>query len=181
VEAVTPDGTPYEEPEPALDAEAVLDKVPARERVGVIELEDIDLLTGSDANWMHTARGVRFLDCRDELVFLWPADESKDPADLESGLVKVGHISAKGNVTGGWLGNGAQGTLEQAIEAAEIYAARTGQFPAKSAKWRVSNQAASEGQLRFARSLGIDGADAMTKGRVADEITVRLATRRLDG
>lgn len=164
-----------------LDAEAVLDKVPARERIGVIDLEDIDLLTGSDANWMHTARGVRFLDCRDELVFLWPADESKDPADLESGLVKVGHISAKGNVTGGWLGNGAQGTLEQAIEAAEIYAARSGQFPAKSAKWRVSTQAASEGQLRFARSLGIDGADAMTKGRVADEITVRLATRRLDG
>jgi hypothetical protein len=30
-------------------------------------------------------------------------------------------------------------------------------------------------------SLGIDGADAMTKGRLADEITVRLATRRLDG
>ncbi len=164
-----------------LDAEAVLDKVPARERIGVIDLEDIDLLTGSDANWLTTARGVRFLDCRDELVFLWPADESKDPADLESGLVKVGHISAKGNVTGGWLGNGAQGTLEQAIEAAEIYAARTGQFPSKSAKWRVSTQAASEGQLRFARSLGIDGADAMTKGRVADEITVRLATRRLDG
>ena len=164
-----------------LDAEAVLDKVPARERIGVIDLEDIDLLTGSDANWMHTARGVRFLDARDELVFLWPADETKDPGDLESGLVKVGHISAKGNVTGGWLGNGAQGTLEQAIEAAEIYAARTGQFPSKSAKWRVSNQAASEGQLRFARSLGIDGADAMTKGRLADEITVRLATRRLDG
>ena len=164
-----------------LDAEAVLEKVPARERVGVIELEDIDLLTGSDANWMHTARGVRFLDCRDELVFLWPADESKAPADLESGLVKVGHISAKGNVTGGWLGNGAQGTLEQAIEAAETYAARSGNFPAKSAKWRVSTQAASEGQLRFARSLGIDGADAMTKGRVADEITVRLASRRLDG
>lgn len=180
-ERVKADGTIVEDLPLDLDAEAVLDKVPARERIGVIDLEDIDLLTGSDANWMHTARGVRFLDCRDELVFLWPADESKDPADLESGLVKVGHISAKGNVTGGWLGNGAQGTLEQAIEAAEIYAARSGNFPAKSAKWRVSNQAASEGQLRFARSLGIDGADAMTKGRVADEITVRLASRRLDG
>ena len=164
-----------------LDAEEILEKIPASERVGVLDLEDIDLLHMSDANWLTTARGVRFLDCRDELVFLWPADESKDPADLETGLVKVGHISAKGQVSGGWLGNGAQGTLEQAIEAAEIYAARSGNFPAKSAKWRVSIQAASEGQLRFARSLGIDGADAMTKGRVADEITVRLATRRLDG
>ncbi|AWY05477.1 DNA helicase [Gordonia phage Morrissey] len=179
-ERVQADGTVVEDLDLGLDAEAVLEKVPAREREGVIELEDIDLLTGSDANWMHTGRGVRFLDCRDELVFLWPADESKNPADLESGLVKVGHISAKGNVTGGWLGNGAQGTLEQAIEAAEIYAARSGNFPAKSAKWRVSNQAASEGQLRFARSLGIDGAEMMTKGRVADEITIRLATKRLD-
>ena len=125
-----------------LDAEEILEKIPASERVGVLDLEDIDLLHMSDANWLTTARGVRFLDCRDELVFLWPADESKDPADLETGLVKVGHISAKGQVSGGWLGNGAQGTLEQAIEAAEIYAARSGNFPAKSAKWRVSIQAA---------------------------------------
>ena len=177
---VTSDGSVLEEPTD-LDADKVLDKVPARERLGVLELEDIDLLQASTANWLHTARGVRFLDCRDELVFLWPAEENMSPTDLASGLVKVGHISAKGSVSGGWLGNGAEGTLEQAIEAAEIYAARTGQFPSKSAKWRVSNQAASEGQLRFARSLGIDGADAMTKGRLADEITVRLATRRLDG
>ena len=177
---VTSDGSVLEEPTD-LDADKVLDKVPARERLGVLELEDIDLLQASTANWLHTARGVRFLDCRDELVFLWPAEENMSPTDLASGLVKVGHISAKGSVSGGWLGNGAEGTLEQAIEAAEIYAARTGQFPSKSAKWRVSTQAASEGQLRFARSLGIDGADAMTKGRLADEITVRLATRRLDG
>lgn len=164
-----------------LDAEAVLDKVPASERVGIIELEEIDLLRQTDALWLTTRRGVRFLDCRSELVFLWPADEAKAPGDLESGLVKVGHISAKGNVSGGWLGNGAQGTLAQAVEAAEIYAARTGQFPSRSAKWRTSNQAASEGQLRFATSLGIDSAEAMTKGRLADEITVRMASRRLDG
>ena len=180
-ERVKADGTIVEDLPLDLDAEAVLDKVPARERIGVIDLEDIDLLQASAANWLHTRRGVRFLDCRDELVFLWPADESKDPADLETGLVKVGHISAKGQVSGGWLGNGAEGTVEQAVEAAEIYAARSGQFPDRSAKWRTSSQAASEGQLRFARSLGIDGADAMTKGRLADEITVRLATRRLDG
>ena len=180
-ERVKSDGTIVEDQDLDLDADKVLDKVPARERLGVLELEDIDLLQASAANWLHTRRGVRFLDCRDELVFLWPADESKDPADLETGLVKVGHISAKGQVSGGWLGNGAEGTVEQAVEAAEIYAARSGQFPDRSAKWRTSSQAASEGQLRFARSLGIDGADAMTRGRVADEITVRLATRRLDG
>ena len=180
-ERVKSDGTIVEDQDLELDAEAVLDKVPARERLGVIDLEDIDLLTGSDANWLHTRRGVRFLDCRDELVFLWPADESKDPADLETGLVKVGHISAKGQVSGGWLGNGAEGTVEQAVEAAEIYAARSGQFPDRSAKWRTSSQAASEGQLRFATSLGIPDAERMTKGRLADEITVRLATRRLDG
>ena len=164
-----------------LDAEAVLDKVPPNERVGIIELEEIDLLRQTDALWHTTARGVRFLDCRDELVFLWPADESREPGDLEAGLVKVGHISSRGAVSGGWLGNGAQGTLAQAVEAAELYAAHSGQFPSRSAKWRTSNQAASDGQLRFARSLGIDGAEAMTKGRLADEITVRVASRRLDG
>ncbi|AWY06534.1 DNA helicase [Gordonia phage Trine] len=178
-ERVAADGSPVEDLAP-MEVEEVLEKVPPAERVGIIELEDIDLLSGSDALWQTTKAGVRFLDIQDEYVFLWPADETKDPSDLESGLVRVGHISTKGAKTGGWLANGAMGTLSQAIEAAELYAMRSGRFPSRSAKWRTANTLASEGQLRFARSLGIDGAEAMTKGRVAQEITYRLASRRLD-
>lgn len=181
VEAVTPDGTPYEEPEPTLDAEAVLDKVPARERVGVIELEDIDLLALSGANWLRTRRGVRFLDCQNDLVFIWPADEDLEPADVtEETPVRVGHITTSGPASGGWLGNGATGTLGQAVEAAEAWARNSGHYPRRDAPWRIKNQPASEAQIRFARCLGIDGAETMTKGRVGDEISMRLATRRLD-
>ena len=180
-ERVTVSGEVLEDLDLELDVDKVLDKVPARERIGVLDLEDIDLLALSGANWLKTARGVRFLDCRDELVFLWPSSEDSDPGNLEGRMVKVGHISSKGNVSGGWLGNGTEGTLDQAVEAAEIYAARTGQFPDRNARWRTSNQAASEGQLRFASGLGIEGANFMTKGRLADEITVRIASRRLDG
>ncbi|UAJ15464.1 DNA helicase [Gordonia phage Widow] len=182
VEKVTSDGTPYEEPEPALDAEAVLDKVPARERVGVIELEDIDLLALSGANWLRTRRGVRFLDCQNDLVFIWPANEDLEPAEITEGTkVRVGHITTSGPASGGWLGNGAVGTLDQAVEAAEAWARNSGHYPKRDAPWRTKNQPASEAQLRFARSLGIDGAETMTKGRVGDEISIRLATRRLDG
>lgn len=175
-ERVSPEGeTLPEEPE----REALAVKIPAMEREGVLELEDWDLLAGSDANWLRTAGGVRFLDTQNELIFLWPADDER-PAELEGREVRVGHISIRGAVSGGWLGNGATGTLEQAVEAAEIWAARGGKFPARSAKWRTSTQAPSPGQLGFCRSLGIQGAEFMTKGRVADEISIKLATRRLD-
>ncbi|QLF84012.1 DNA helicase [Gordonia phage Upyo] len=179
-ERVSADGTFLDEV-PELDTDAVMERIPPAERLGVIELEDIDLLAGSDAHWMRTTGGVRFLDCHAELVFLWPADETRHPNTLtETDLVKVGHITTKGDRTGGWLGNGAIGTMAQAVEAAEIYAARTGNFPSRSAKWRTSTQEASEGQRRFARSLGIPNAELMTKGRLADEITTRIASRRLD-
>lgn len=181
-ERVTPEGeaVPDDADDKGLDTDAIKERIPAAEREGVLELEDIDLLRASDANWQTTRGGVRFLDCRSELVFLWPADESKDPADLETGPVKVGHISSKGAVSGGWMGDGISGTLDQAVEAAEIYASRTGNFPSKSARWRVSPTPPSEGQIRFATSLGIQDADLMTKGRVADEITIRMASQRLD-
>jgi hypothetical protein len=172
-ERVSPEGEFVPEPEP----EKV--RVPVQMREGVLELEDWDLLQGSDANWLRTPKGVRFLDAQSELIFLWPADDD-NPADLEDRPVKVGHISTRGAVTGGWLGNGAVGTLAQAIEAAEIWAARGGKFPARSAKWRTGTEAPSSGQQGFARSLGIHGAERMTKGRVADEISIKLATRRLD-
>lgn len=182
-ERVTPEGETAPDPTDAdgLDTTEIKERIPAAEREGVLELEDIDLLRASDANWQTTRGGVRFLDCRSELVFLWPADETKAPADLETGPVKVGHISSKGTPSGGWMGDGISGTLDQAIEAAEIYASRTGNFPSKSAKWRVSNQPPSDGQLRFAASLGIVDAERYTKGRIADMITQIIASRRLDG
>ena len=177
-ERVDPEGGVLPDPEPAAE---IAVRVPVQEREGVLELEDWDLLASSDANWLRTAKGVRFLDTQSELIFLWPADETLDPGKLDDGqMVKVGHISIRGAVSGGWLGNGAIGTLEQAIEAAEIWAARGGKFPARSAKWRTSTQSPSPGQLGFCRSLGIHGAEFMTKGRVADEISIKLATRRLD-
>ncbi len=79
------------------------------------------------------------------------------------------------------MGDGVAGTLPQAVEAAEVYAARHGGLPMRNAPWRRGNRAPSEGQLRFAKGLGIRDAEQMTKARVADEISIKLATRRLDG
>lgn len=185
-EKVSPDGSHFQSEDADLDTDAVKEKIPALEREGVLELEDIDLLARSDANWMSTSRGVRFLDTKDELVFIWPYPDPADGApvtypDDENGLVQVGHISSKGAASGGWLGNGAKGTMSQAVEAAEMYAAKSGNFPSKSAKWRNSTDGPSDGQLRFATNLKIEGAEFMTKGRVADEITIRVASQRLDG
>jgi superfamily II DNA or RNA helicase len=167
---------PPDEDDELSAAELGLETREKNRRIGPIDTISIDLL-GSDETgilWMGTTKGVPFL-CPPEsemAVFLW---------ETIPGIYKVGTMSVKGQKAGGWLDNGREVPIELAKEIAEDYITDQGwRFPLRNASWR-KNQPPSEAQLRFARSLGILGAEEMTKARVSDEITIALMSARLDG
>lgn len=145
---------------------------PKPRREGVVELEDIDLLAGSNANWLSTPAGVRFLDCQDGvLVFLWPANPA--PADY----VDVGIMHNPPRSTDGWVQQGL--SLEDATAAAEELASTAGTFPSRTAPWRRRSQP-SQGQVRLAKTLGISRAENKTRARLSDDISQYMAAARLD-
>lgn len=145
---------------------------PKPRREGVVELEDIDLLAGSNANWLSTPAGVRFLDCQDGvLVFLWPANPA--PTDC----VDVGIMHNPPRSTDGWHRQGL--SLEDATAAAEELAATAGTFPSRTAPWRRRSHP-SQGQVRLAKTLGIPRAEHKTRARLSDDISQYMAAARLD-
>ena len=170
---VTPDGEEVEEDdldEPAGGAP------PRRFREGPLELETIDLLAASSANWLTTDGGVRFLDVQGHLVFLWP------PHPPEAGPVSVGWTPSRGRRQVSWAagddGTPITGTLAQAVEGAEMIAPTLGTIPYRDASWR-STAKPSEGQVKFAADLGIDNPEGKTRARLSDDISTALASRLL--
>lgn len=145
---------------------------PKPQREGVVELEDIDLLASSSANWLTTPAGVRFLDCQDGvLVFLWPANPGPEDS------VDVGIMHTPPHPTDGWSHQGL--SLEEATRAAEDLAATAGTFPSRTAPWRKRGQP-SQGQVRLAKTLGIPRAENKTRARLSDDISQYMAAARLD-
>ncbi len=171
---VTPDGEEVEEAE--LDEPAGGGRPPRQFREGVLELETIDLLAASPANWLTTDGGVRFLDTQGHLVFLWP------PHPPEAGPVSVGWTPSRGRRQVSWAagdgGTPITGTLAQAVEGAEMIAPTLGTIPYRDASWR-STAKPSEGQVRFAAGLGIDNPEGKTRARLSDDISTALASRLL--
>lgn len=168
-----------------LDDE-VVEEIEAEEREakrrGVEPLEDVDLFKLSDRLWLRTRQGVRFVPAGNDVVFLWPHDEA--------GFM-VGTMSVKGAKVGGFYGEHDTTTdymhalvfneLDEARDIAEELAIANGATLAtKTASWRKGNTKPSEAQVRFAKALGIGQADIMTKARLSDEISIALASRRLD-
>lgn len=143
-----------------------------KQRIGVAELEDIDLLATSPVNWLTTNKGVRFIDCQDALVFLWPPNPG-----TTSVMVGLSHKSRP--EMNGWQYNGVSGTLEQATEAAERLGDIIGTLPSREASWR-KRSTPSDAQVRLARALGVPDADNKTKARLSDDISTVKASRVLD-
>lgn len=170
---VTPDGEEVEEAE--LDDPAG-GAPPRRFREGPLELETIDLLAASSANWLTTDGGVRFLDVQGHLVFLWP------PHPPEAGPVSVGWTPSRGRRQVSWAagddGTPITGTLAQAVEGAELIAPTLGTIPYRDASWR-STAKPSEGQVKFAAGLGIADPEGKTRARLSDDISTALASRLL--
>ena len=145
-----------------------------RIREGAVDMTDYDVLGGTNVVWLSTAGGVPFVDAGDgTLGFVY---------DDGTGACRAGivHSPPRPDVDG-WLGGpDVTGTAEQAREAVELTLHSLGErVPLKSAPWR-QRPAPSEGQVNFARRLGIPNGDDMTKARLSDTIATVLATRRLD-
>lgn len=153
--------------EPAAPQERV-------QRTGVANLEDIDLLGNSPANWLSTAKGVRFLDCGNRLVFLMPPH----PANYAAADIVVGQLGKAGTdqSVNGPLPDRFD-SLADAMERAESLAG--GDLPNRSAAWR-SRSKPSEGQINYARTLGVPFPDRKTRARLSDDISIAVATRRID-
>ena len=145
---------------------------PKPQREGVVDLEDIDLLATSNANWLSTPAGVRFLDCQNGvLVFLWPANPT--PADC----VDVGIMHNPPRSADGWSHQGL--SLEGATVAAEEMAAEFGTLPRRDAPWRKRGKP-SQAQIRLAKTLRIPNAGGKTRARLSDDISRYKAASRLD-
>lgn len=171
-EAPTARVSPTSTDDPGQDEPAP--KLERRQRIGVADLEYIDLLAVSPANWLTTPKGVRFLDVGNKaLVFLWP------PHPDAATAVKVGVMHTPPRPGDGWLYGGAVGALAEAAEAAEHAAGTYGKLPPRQAPWR-NRTAPSQAQVRLAKTLGVANAEDKTRARLSDDISTALAARRLD-
>lgn len=157
----------------ALEDDEPMSRMPAAERLGVIELAELDLLTAGrhEANWLQSSTGVWFLHTRPTVLFLWPDQDG----------YRVGHKTSEGPNKGqGFLFGGFVGPLRDAMEAAEI--AMSDQFglapPPRDAPWRRVAQP-SQAQIDFAKRMGVRDAERMTRGRISDEIDRAYVDRLL--
>ena len=153
-------------------------------RQGPVDMVAIDLLANSDTLWLATAKGVPFIGGTDgSVVFLWP--DNNDPRTARTW--KPGLSNTKRKMEALALQRGSEIAdfmeLEDARDFAEAWVSEdsSGRFAFKDrgASWR-RNQAPSTAQLGLARSLGIVGADNMTKAALSDEISSKYASRVLD-
>lgn len=154
-------------------------------RQGPVELVTIDLLANSDTLWLETPAGVPFINGTDGwMVFLWPQN-----GDRSTGKWLPGLTSTKRSMNALPLQRGKDGAvadymdLEDAVDWAEawVYEDQGNRFAFndRNASWR-RNQAPSDAQVNLARTLGIVGADNMTKAALSDEISIKFAARVLD-
>lgn len=154
-----------------------LDAGPAKQRrLGPIDTIGIDLLGPDQTSvlWLSTVKGVPFIQPQgaDTAVFLWEVGPDQ---------YKVGDMPVKAREGGGWVEGGAAFPLSIAVGIAEDYVATLGaSLPRRTASWRRT-PAASEAQLRYARSLGIIDPEHMSRARLSDELSIAIVSRRLDG
>lgn len=157
-------------------------------RQGPVDMVTIDLLANSDTLWLETPGRVPFINLMGdgEIVFVWPRDGIM-PATATDTTWAVGQINTRTG-EGGWVTASGRYVsddpdytdLPAALEAAEVWIVESEQqLPARTASWR-RNQPPSQAQMNFARRLKIVGYENMTKARLSDEISIKLASRVLD-
>jgi len=147
--------------------------------LGPATYDEIDLFSTSDLNWLFTHGGVRFLPVGDRMVLLWPHDDGE--------LYQAGHCTVRGYDNGRYVGRDGQWDpagplpLDEARRRAEDWALTVEpSIASRSSSWRKRGGAPSEGQLGFARGLGIEAPELMNKARLSDEISIALASRVID-
>lgn len=157
-------------------------------RQGPVDLTTIDLLKADNTLWLETPGGVPFINLMQsgEIVFVWPFEGRRPTAEADTTWA-VGQINTRTGV-GGWVSASGRFAvpepdhtdLETALENAQVWIVETEQqLPKRDSPWR-RNQPPSDAQLNYARNLRIAGYADMTKARLSDEISVKLAARTLD-
>ena len=168
-EAKTSRVTPTSDEDPGQE-EAPAPRV-RRFREGVAELEETDLLASTSwTRWLRTREGTPFFQTGSWLVFVW---------DQGDGTHRVGYMTAKGNKSGGW-DDEEYVDPRKALTAAEEWTKAAGLELPKRAPSHYRSVPPSDAQVRFAKSLGVQGADNMTRARISDAISIALASSRLD-
>jgi superfamily II DNA or RNA helicase len=129
---------------------------------------EINLFAGSDRVWLRTAKGVPFLSCGDETVFLWPA---RDGSGFDVCLTARGERWHRTAHTGLDVGS-AMAWGEAVAEDRSTFSLH------KSASWRKGKP--SDKQVGLADRLGIPGAAGMRRGELSEAIDVVLKSRDFD-
>ena len=156
-------------------------------RAGPVDMVTIDLLDGDDTLWLETPAGVPFISLADGwMVFLWPKDENRESGEWTVGSISTRQRNPDGTPVGGWVDTDLKGDpvhhpMATAITRAQEWVIDSGfTLPTKYATWRTKSQAPSDLQMKLASRLHIDNAEAMTKGRLSDEISIAFAASVLD-
>lgn len=135
------------------------------------EQRELDLFHGSRQQWLKTHAGWWFLPAGDRIVALVPSPEP--------GAWAVAWYNTKSS-GGGYIHETVE-DLSYAMtwgEAAVAQIPGAATFTAKERRWRKNR--ATKKQLAYATVLGADVSEEMTGGEVGDQISVVLASRRID-
>lgn len=169
VDFVSPEGGEAERPED----EAPSGPAPRKQRLGVIELEEVDLFDPRNGKrtprWLKTHRGTLFLPGREQLMFL------RHNAMERSWY--VGHVTPRGAIVGGYVWRARSKT--EAMSKAEEFARSINDMPMR-VKTHFTNVAPTEAMVNYARILCIPDPEGMTKARLQDEISIAIADKRID-
>lgn len=166
---------------PEDDEEAVpTGRAPRSIRTGPVDLVTIDLLGSAQTgvNWLQTRGGYPFVQPTGAgyFVFLWP-----DGNDLwKVGAMVSDRRALDRPLDQGWLDDGKAWPVDVAAGIAEDFITERGDAsPLRKASWR-RNQAPSDGQVKYARGLGITEPEQYTKAALADLMDVAIVSRHLD-
>lgn len=174
-------GAPYATTDPRVTRESLLEpeeKEGPRRLEGPARYAEVDLLAQDSLHWLVTSQGIRFLVAGERVLYLWP--DSNNPRDSATWSVITANLKGD-RAQPDSLAPGLPMTLAEATAAAERHALELVPDLAEEHRrpWRTARQSGSPGQLSYARLLGIANPERYTRGRLADEMDVRMASARL--
>lgn len=128
---------------------------------------EVDIFAGTSVQWLIGPSNIPFVPCGDEgIVFIVQGHDGWH-------VGRANGWCADGRPNGDFIHNGLNET--DALAAASDYVENAGLVLArKSARWR--QEAPTQKQKDYAKTLGIVGAENMSKGALSDEMSVAQAT-----
>ena len=174
-------GAPYATTDPKVTRESLLE--PA-EKPGPARLEgpatyaEVDLLGDVALRWLVTTQGVRFLVAGERVIYLWP--DSNNPRRSTTWSIITANLKGD-HAQPDEVARGIPLTLEEATALAEQHALglQPDLVAEQNRPWRTLRASGKSGQITYARLLGIATPEAYTRGRLSDEIEIRMASARL--